>query len=49
MEKPFRCEVGAIHMVAGTSSHGAYVPAKANLATYERNGVNVTSQIVQNP
>ena len=42
-------EVGAIHMVAGTSSHGAYVPAKANLATYERNGVNVTSQIVQNP
>jgi hypothetical protein len=38
-----------IGMLAGVSSNNVAQPAKTNLGVYERNGVNVTSSVVQNP
>lgn len=45
-------QVGGItqlEFVAGTTSHGIALPAQANQARLERDGVDVTAQIVVNP
>ncbi|MFO1449691.1 MAG: ExeM/NucH family extracellular endonuclease [Opitutaceae bacterium] len=41
--------VAQLKFVAGTTSHGTLLPAQANQARLETDGVDVTSQIVVNP
>jgi hypothetical protein len=41
--------LGRVEFVAGTSSHGVLYPAQPIKARFERDGVDVTDQIVGNP
>jgi hypothetical protein len=41
--------IAQLKFAAGSSSHGTLIPAQANKARLEQNGIDVTAQIVVNP
>jgi hypothetical protein len=41
--------VAQLKFTAGTTSHGLLLPAQANRARYEQDGIDVTTNIVLNP